>query len=208
LAAFREVSAQPYAATGRIVEVKGRRAAPVPVEWEIVLADPSARGGVRVVTVANGRITSENTPLTGFAGVPNLPAIDAAKVSIDARTLFQLVQAETESERVGFHWLDYTLRTDPSTGIPVWSVDLYDHLSQPVASLEISASKGSLLHPVELAPGVRPVSERSRFGGAVGQASENVGGALREMGQSLLRGIGDIQEYLFGERSIGHRSDD
>jgi hypothetical protein len=208
LAALREVSAQPYAATGRIVEVKGRRAAPVPVEWEIVLADPSARGGVRVVTVANARITSENTPLHGFAGVPNHPAIDLAKVLLDARPLFQVVQAETESERVGFHWLDYTLRTDPSTGAPVWSVDLYDHLSQPVASLEISASTGSLLHPVEFAPGYKPVSEGSRFGGAVGRTSENVGGALREAGQSFLRGIGDVQEYLFGERSIGHRSAD
>lgn len=207
LAALREVSAQPYAATGRIVEMKGRRAAPVPVEWEIILADPSARGGVRVVTVANARITSENTPLHGFTGVPNLPAIDTAKVSIDARTLFQAVQAEAETGRIGFHWLDYTLQTDPATGSPVWSVDLYDHLSQPVASLEVSASTGSLLHPVEFAPGVKPVSEGSRFGGAVGQASENVGGALREAGQSLLRGIGDMQEYLFGERSIGHRSE-
>lgn len=208
MAALREVSAQPYAATGRIVEVKGRRAAPVPMEWEIILADSSARGGVRVVTVANARITSENTPLHGFAGVPNLPAIETAKVSVDARALFQAVQAETEAERIGFHWLDYTLRTDPATGVPVWTVDLYDHLSQPVASLEISATNGSLMHPVEFAPGVKPVSEGSRFGGAVGQASENVGGTLRGAGQSLLRGIGDIQEYLFGERSIGHRSGD
>ena len=49
--ALRAVADQPYAADARIVELKGERADPMPAEWQILLADPSARGGVREVLV-------------------------------------------------------------------------------------------------------------------------------------------------------------
>jgi hypothetical protein len=107
--ALRTIAEQPYAANATIVELKGERAEPIPAEWQILLADPSARGGVRLVSVANGVITSESTPLKGYSNVAEMPGIRTAEISVDVPSLFQLVQKQAEEAQVGFHWLDYTL---------------------------------------------------------------------------------------------------
>ena len=86
LLAFQTIQSQPYAKDARLVEIKGEKGDPFPNEWSMLLADPTARGGVREIGISNGLITAERTPLRGFTEVANSPVIDSSKLLVDAPT--------------------------------------------------------------------------------------------------------------------------
>ena len=209
LVALRTVSDQPYAANGKIVELKGERADPMPAEWEILLADPSARGGVRQVTVAQGRITSERTPLQGFPNVSEMPTIQVPDVSVDASSIFQSVQQQAESERMAFHWIDYVLRVDAAKGEPVWTVRLYDELGSIVGTMGIAAQGGAVVQSLQTPDG-QPVekSQGKKVGGLFGKIGDFTESTARKVGDTTLRTVGTVQEFLVGERTIGPKDDE
>ncbi len=207
--ALRAVADQPYAANARIVELKGERADPMPAEWQILLADPSARGGVREVSVANGAITSERTPLKGFENVSEMPAIQTSEVSVDSSSLFQSVQQHANDARVAFHWLDYTLRTDAAAHEPVWTVRLYDELGSIVGTMGIAAQGGAIVQAIQMPDG-SPVkkTEGKKVGGLFGKISDFTESTARKVGDTTLRTVGTVQEFLVGERTIGPKDNE
>ncbi|MFM8981514.1 MAG: hypothetical protein ACKOLA_01170, partial [Spartobacteria bacterium] len=54
ISAMQTVADQPVAQSAAFIELRGERGDPMPAEWAVLLADPSARGGVREMTLANG----------------------------------------------------------------------------------------------------------------------------------------------------------
>jgi hypothetical protein len=208
LLALRTVGDQPYAANASIVELKGERADPMPAEWQILLADPSARGGVREVSVANGAITSERTPLKGFQNVSEMPAFQIADVSVDANSVFQSVQEHANEARVGFHWLDYALRLDPATREPVWTIRLYDEMGTIVGTMGIAAQGGAIVQAIQMPDG-SPVkqSQGKKVGGLIGKIGDFTESTARKVGDTTLRTVGTVQEFLVGERTIGPKDD-
>jgi hypothetical protein len=206
--ALRAIADQPYAANATIVELKGERADPMPAEWQILLADPSARGGVREVSVANGAITSERTPLKGFQNVSELSPIQTSEVSVDSSSLFQSVQQHANDARVAFHWLDYTLRTDTSTREPVWTIRLYDEMGAIVGIMGIAAQGGAIVQAIQMPDG-SPVkkSEGKKVGGLFGKIGDFTESTARKVGDTTLRTVGTVQEFLVGERTIGPKED-
>jgi hypothetical protein len=206
--ALRTVADQPYAANASVVELKGERADPMPAEWQILLADPSARGGVREVSVANGAITSERTPLKGFQNVSDMPGIQIADVSVDANSVFQSVQEQANEARVGFHWLDYTLRLDPATQEPVWTVRLFDEMGTVVGTMGIAAQGGAIVQVIQMPDG-SPVkaSQGKKVGGLIGKIVEFTESTARKVGDTTLRTVGTVQEFLVGERTIGPKEE-
>ena len=207
LLAIQTIQSQPYAKDARIVEIKGERGDPFPGEWAILLADATARGGVREVGIANGIITSERTPLRGFTEVANLPTIERAQLGVDGDSIFQAAQAEAIVNRVGFHWLDYTLQVPPNSTAPVWSVKLYDNMGGVVGTLAISAETGLVTVPMQLAEGVKSESDTKKIGGLVGKVSDIATGTAQKTQDTTLRIIGNVQEFLIGERTIGPGSE-
>ena len=207
--ALRAVADQPYSANSTIVELKGERADPMPAEWQVLLADPSARGGVREVSVANGVITSERTPLRGFQNVSEMPAIQTSEVSVDSSSLFQSVQQHANDARVSFHWLEYTLRTDAATHEPVWTVRLYDELGAIVGTMGIAAQGGAIVQAMQMQDG-SPVknSQGKKVGGLVGKIGDLTESTARKIGDTTLRTVGTVQEFLVGERTIGPKDDE
>ena len=207
--ALRAVADQPYAADARIVEVKGERADPMPAEWQILLADSSARGGVREVSVANGAITSERTPLKGFQNVAEMPAIQTSEVLVDSSSLFQSVQQHANDARVSFHWLDYTLRTDAATNEPVWTVRLYDEMGAIVGTMGVAAQGGAIVQSIQMPDG-SPVkaSQGKKVGGLIGKIGDFTESTARKVGDTTLRTVGTVQEFLVGERTIGPKDDE
>jgi hypothetical protein len=206
--ALRAIADQPYAANATIVELKGERADPMPAEWQILLADPSARGGVREVSVANGAITSERTPLKGFQNVSEMPAIQTSEVSVDSSSLFQSVQQRANDARVAFHWLDYTLRTDTSTREPVWTIRLYDEMGAIVGTMGIAAQGGAIVQAIQMPDG-SPVkkSQGKKVSGLFGKIGDFTESTARKVGDTTLRTVGTVQEFLVGERTIGPKED-
>ena len=206
--ALRAVADQPYAASATIVELKGERADPMPAEWQILLADPSARAGVREVSVANGAITSERTPLKGFQNVSEMPGIEIADVSVDSSSLFQSVQQHANDARVAFHWLDYTLRIAAATSGAVWTIRLYDEMGAIVGTMGVAAQGGAIVQSIQMPDG-SPVkaSQGKKVGGLFGKIGDFTESTARKVGDTTLRTVGTVQEFLVGERTIGPKDE-
>jgi hypothetical protein len=208
LLALRNIAAEPFLKDAVAVRVQGGNAAPMPAEWSILLADPSARGGVREITVVNGRITSERTPLQGFGSVATMPPLDPEKITVDADTIFHNVHNQAVANRVGFDLLDYTLETDPALAAPVWSVKLVRQDGTLAGTITLSAFGGGVVRPLVAAPGAEPTPSKKKVGGLVGKISDSAGNIGKRVGDTTLRVIGNVQEFLVGERTVGPEAGD
>jgi len=209
---LQAISTQPYGATARTVEIRGERGAPQPSEWIFLMSDAKARGGVREVTMSDGRITAERTPLRGMADVAGMVPIETRNLTIDADEVFRIVHREAVKSQLGFHWLDYTLRTDPQSQAPVWTVKLFDSMGAQVGMIGISATGGTVVSPLQASSVVRArpdaTPSASGLSGIAGDVSTAAGRAAKNTEQSTLRFIGSLQEVFTGERTIGPKEDE
>jgi len=206
------VKTQPYGKSAQVVEIRGERGEPQPREWTLLLSDPKARGGVREVTVAGGRITAERAPLRGTADMTGLAPLDTKALAFDSDRVFTTVQSEAKQCGAGFHWIDYTLRTDPQSNAPVWNVKLYDHMGASVGSIRISATGGAVVSPLQTDPDLRAraesTSKESRMGGLASDVGTAANRAAKSTKDSTLRFIGSLEEAITGERTIGPKEEE
>ena len=209
ISAMQTVADQPVAQSAAFIELRGERGDPMPAEWAVLLADPSARGGVREMTVANGQITSERTPLAGYSDISSRPALDRAKVSVDASSAFDIAQREAVQSQLGFHWIDYTLATNPQTFQPEWTVRLYDSSGSLAGTTRIAALGGEVIEPLVPAEGAE-VGKKSgkKVGGVVGKVVDFTESTAKKVQNTTLRAVGDVQEFMVGERTVGPKDDE
>ena len=206
LSGLKAIESQSYAATAKVVEIRGERGDPQPREWVYLLSDSSARGGVREVVVVDGKIISERTPLRGMADVAGYAPLDTKALAVDADAVFRIVHKEATKTELGFDWIDYTLRTDRDSNAPVWTMKLYDRMGAPVGTTRISAKGGTVVSELQADPDARaraqatPVSKGGGILGNVGKAAER---AAKSTSDSTLHFLGTLQEEFVGERTIG-----
>lgn len=206
LSGLKTIESQPYAAAAKVVEIRGERGDPQPKEWVFLLSDSTARGGVREVTLADGIITSERTPLRGMADVADLPPLDTNSLAADADAVFRVVQKEATKLELGFDWIDYSLRTDAGSNAPVWTVKLFDRMGAPVGTARLSAKDGTLAGSLQPDPDAKARAEAtpaSKVGGIIGKVGNAAEHAAKVTKDSTLHFLGTVQEQLVGERTIG-----
>ncbi|MDD5199445.1 MAG: hypothetical protein PHC88_06540 [Terrimicrobiaceae bacterium] len=205
----------------QLVEVRGETGQPQPESWTILMSDPAARAGIREFVVTGKEIASERTPLHGHAGDGRLPVLDFARLNLDSDGAFRLANQQAARTRVGFHTIDYTLRTDDTDGAPMWVLHLFDHMGAPVGTLQVSAESGKVVRALQIDPDARvkptaasqPAATPSSSddgeitthfpGGVFGfveRSSKQVG---RSVKKATLTATGAVQEFLTGERTIG-----
>lgn len=126
----------------RIISVTGVEGDPQPETWKIMIDDPRARGGVREVEVAGGRIVSERTPVRTIAGSTEGATIKTARLNLDSSGAFSVASHTAEKSNTRFETASYTLRTD-ERGDPVWIVTLQNR-SRPVGTIYIGANRGTV----------------------------------------------------------------
>jgi len=127
----------------RVIEVEGRGGVPEPVIWRVVLDDPAARGGVRELDVAHGKIVSEHTPIRAYSGSTAGALIDFHKLNLDSAGAFTVAEKEAQKAHVGFDSVDYTLRTgDGADASPVWVIHMMDTAHHSVGTLSLGADTG------------------------------------------------------------------
>lgn len=131
-----------------LAEVKGKEGVPQPGEWLVICNDPNAHGGIRELTIVNGRIVSERTPMGEYAGEGDLPHLTVTPTMVDSGPLFKKVDREAKVAQVGFDSIDYVLRVDVISGKPIWIVKLHNSSGALVGNMEISAETGEVLKPL------------------------------------------------------------
>ena len=211
-AGLHAIESLPSASASQVVEIRGERGEPQPAEWLVVLHDSSARGGTRELTMANGRITSERTPVHGSTEIAALVPISSAKLKFDSDSVFRTAQSEAERNQVGFDSISYKLRADPESKAPVWSVSIFDKQGGTVATMRISASDGTVVRPFKLDANARPQKEASEeaipIGGVVGAVGNAAVDVAKKTKNSALHLVGTLQEVFVGERTIGTKDDE
>ncbi|MFV0415944.1 MAG: hypothetical protein ACK5NG_06210 [Chthoniobacterales bacterium] len=196
----------------QLVEINGQHGAPQPDTWTFLFNDSEARGGVREIEVLNGTIHADQTPLSGFSGVGAMPVLRAGDIQTDSQQVFGIVNKEASKNGLGFHWIDYILRTDAATGRPIWALKLLDYRNVEVANIALSASDGSVVSPLRI---FRKNLAESDSSDADGKSEDEGGGAIGAVGRTAkktsdsvrkgtLRVIGNVQEWLTGKRTIGN----
>ncbi len=128
----------------RIVELRGLGGAPQPKVWNVVLDDPLARGGVRVVEVKENKVVGERTPVSGFISGGASSLIRLADLNLDSSGAFTAVEKAAVNQQIGFDRLDYSLRLNEPGGTPVWFVTVYDIEGKEVGSVQIAATEGAI----------------------------------------------------------------
>lgn len=195
-----------------LVQVKGEAGDPQPVTWNITCLDATARGGLREYEITRGILVGERTPLRASSIAATAPLLSESKVKIDSDAAFQVVNKEAIRRRISFHTINYTLRTDPSSSEPVWQTRLFDNFGAHIVSVKVSAQSGNILEYSEVDPDARERARKSNANN--GDGSREIGGLIgkvrdvgEETGQNVskkvLRVIGNVQEFLTGDRTIG-----
>lgn len=210
----------------QLVEVRGEAGQPQPQSWTILMADPSARGGVREFVVADGAIASERTPVRGYTvGTGAFPVLNFTRLNVDSGEAFKVANAQSVDDKLGFHSVDYTLRTNDADGSPLWVMHLFDYMGAPVGTLRVSAEDGKVVSPLQVDPDARqkpaaeatppPAPQPARTtakatpaptpvfkGGVFGfveRTSKNIGTTVKK---TTLNVAGTVQEALTGEDTI------
>ncbi len=212
----------------QLVEVRGETGQPQPQSWTILMADPTARGGIREFVVTGSEIASERTPLRGYADADKLAALDFARLNLDSDGAFKLANQQATDTKLGFHTVDYTLRTDAGDGAPLWVLQLFDYMGAPVGSLKVSAESGKIVRALQVDPDSRqqggavrptptpagaetPTHFKGGVFGFVERTAKNIGTSAKDVGvnvgttvkKTTLNAVGTVQEALTGDRTIG-----
>ena len=193
-----------------LVEMTGDGGNPQPNRWKALFNDPSARGGVREIVIENNAISSERTPLRGFAGTGDMPVVNAAEVKVDSDKLFHMADNAALNLKVGFHTLDYALRAGEKSNQPVWTIHLYDKMGASIGKMEISAVTGSVIQPLAVDSDYRNTASSNSSESKSWDESGGLIGKAQDLGQRTGTSIkhtvqhvgGSIQEFFTGERTI------
>jgi hypothetical protein len=216
--AYLALKAAQKAADGsaRLIEVTGERGVPQPQEWKVLLSDPTARGGIREIVTSGDVIVSQRTPVKGYAGVGSESSIALARLNVDSDRAFDIANKQAIARKIGFSWVDYTLKASADGGVPLWVLRLQNNMGSNVGVVQISAENGSVVVPLEVSepPLTEPseqVSDSSttrRIGGFIGRVGGTLGNVGNAVKDTTLRTVGTVQEFLTGERTIGPKDED
>jgi hypothetical protein len=130
----------------QVIEVVGHGGVPQPMVWRVVLNDPAARGGVRELDVAHGKIIAEHTPVNAYSGSAAGAVIDFHKLNLDSSGAFTVTEKEARKAHIGFDSVDYVLRTgDGPDANPVWVIHIMDTDRHSIGDMSVAADTGAIV---------------------------------------------------------------
>jgi hypothetical protein len=182
----------------RIVSVNGVNGTPQPETWKILVEDSRARGGVREIEVADGRIKSERTPTRTVAGSLEGATIKTTRLNLDSSGAYAVASHTAERSHAEFETVSYTLRTDEH-GEPTWIVTLQSRSGRPVGTIYIGANRGNVSRTEGMFRGTtmqdvetdrEPERDQENSGGIIGNTKARVRETFRRA-QDEARGMFD-----------------
>ena len=189
-------------ALNHIVSITGVRGEPQPEKWKIILENPGARGGVREVEIADGRIASDRTPGRSVTGSTEGATLDTARLNLDSSGAYALASHTADKSNTRFKTADYTLRTD-ERGEPIWIVTLLNKSSRPVGTIYIGATRGVVTRTEGMFAGatmedVENDYDREDEGGIIGSVKSRISHAFHRT-QEEARGMFERVKRSFSD---------
>jgi hypothetical protein len=207
--------------TSRIVSMQAEEGRPEPLYWEIVLLEPSASTGRRVLRAGGGQVFYDKVPL-GLPGNRGLtPVLNIPKMKLDSGRAFKVAEKLAARNRIAFNHANYELLATAPDAPPVWIVSLVDDVGDTVGKVDINSSTGNVLRDVWNPAKILPPDGAPRRSDAAnqpgpptkgrpgGQGSgsgrpgqgpppqqQGEGGTLEGVGRSLDRGIGRLKRIF------------
>lgn len=186
-----------------MIELTGIQGSPQPLVWRIVVADATARGGLREYEVSGGRILSERTPVRPSRLSASFP-IRVANLNVDSDSAFLAAVEQAKRMQIGFDSANYTLTSRDEIGNPLWNIDLLDIDGELLATVRLSATDGVILNTSSADSQTQaPWQDNQGMGGFLGRTSDALNSAGKATKRTFLKGAGNVQEWLTGKRTIG-----
>lgn len=186
-------------ATNRIISMKAEEGRPEPLYWEIVLLEPSAPRGRRILRAGGGQVFYDRTPI-GIPGSAGLtPILNIGKFKLDSGRAFRIAEKEAVKNRIAFNHANYTLQATSPESAPVWTVTLVDDLGDTVGKVDISSQGGRVLNAVWNPAKVRQPVGRGESGpppGPPAAAPGEEGGNMQRVGRSIDRGFNRLRKVF------------
>lgn len=194
--ALRVVGTQlDRALVDHVISVAGTEGNPQPAKWTILLADEKARGGVREVEVADGRVVSERTPMREAVAGSLGGVIDTTKLNLDSGGAYTVAQQTAASSHVTFTTADYLLHVD-DRGNPVWQVTLHRENGDAAGSISIGANHGTITRTDGLFTGGdrAVVSDDQREGLSSEEADDDDDGDVNPVKRRIKRAFREVRD--------------
>jgi hypothetical protein len=143
--ALDAVRALPEGVRNNLARIEAPEGNPEPTRWHVLVHDPRAENGLREYVVANGELVAARE-LSQFA--ERLSANDVigiAAVRVNSDKLVAVAQQYAAANNVSIAAMNFELRKEPSSALPLWRIGCLDSKGQPIGSLLISADAGKIV---------------------------------------------------------------
>ena len=126
-------------ALDRVVEVSGRDGVPQPYLWKVILKEGT---GSREIDVTGGKIGAQRE----LTRPPDSDTpIHFSDLNLDSSGAFDATDGQAKKVKLRYDSLNYALHVSPSTGKPVWNIDLIDKEGSQIGAIHLAAHDGTIL---------------------------------------------------------------
>jgi hypothetical protein len=149
----------PKDARKLVARIEAREGSPNPERWHILVNDKAAENGLKEFVIADGMIVAERS-ISQFAESLSPNEALGDDVRFDSDRAAQLVRQYAQVNAVTAATIDYQLRRDGTTAVPLWRLTCYDDAGKSIGTLTLTATKGAIISHQGFA--VEPAGEADR----------------------------------------------
>ncbi len=162
-------------AQNRVIELSGMQGKPQPGVWKVTLED--SKGGIIELDVQGNRVVGKRSSSIRPSG----SKLNISVIQLDSDGVFSIANDEAVKAGVGFDRVNYTLTAANQSGLPTWTVELFDGPVNRVGTLKIGADNAFILErSPELA--VSESQKRDRRWSKPGEPVKSVPDAFHRFG--------------------------
>ena len=145
LTALKSLKTLPSGAANRLAIIDGHDGTPTPARWHFLIEDPEAENGLREFVVADREIVA-NREVSQFAAQLTLADIvGKAAVKCDSDAVAHLAQRYAAANALTVASMNFRLRKNPLTAVPVWTVTCLDTQATTLATLQVDGRDGRVI---------------------------------------------------------------
>lgn len=143
--ALKSLKTLPADAANRLAIIDGHDGAPTPARWHFLIEDPAAEHGVREIVVADREIVADREVSQFATQLTPEDVVGKAAIKIDSDAAARLAQRYATANALPVASMNFQLRKDPLTAVPVWTVTCLDDQATTLATLVVDGRDGRII---------------------------------------------------------------